>query len=641
MRDASGKSSGTPPHTVRALVLFLRGHPPFNQMDDQILGYLVENSKLVFFPADAVVLSPETGPAETFFVVKQGRVRGERPGTVPGEAMTVFEIGPGECFPRTALLAGRATRTVHRAATDLLCLSLPRGHFVRVFAESLPFRNFCLRGVSSLLDEVNRHIQAQAQSGLGAQYSLNATLGDLARRGPVTCAPNATLREALVAMHGANVGSIVVTEGEEARPVGIFTLHDLRRVLADGSGDLDAPVGGVMTGSPRCLSPRATAFEAALLMARHHFGHVPVVDRGQLVGVVSQRDVFSLQRVDLVHLARAIANAPDLDALVRVQNEVARMAEAIIAHGASAEQLNHVVTMLNDYTARQAIRLCVRELGDPGIPFVWLAFGSSGRKEQTLLTDQDNGILFTVEDPAQAEVARGRLLPLARAVNVALDRCGFALCKGNMMAGNPELCLSSREWGQWFHSYLDNANEQNLLHSCIFFDLRAQWGDPLKVEEMFAPVRQRIQGHSLFRHLLARVALNRRAPLGLFGFVRQTEDETADGVNLKIQGLGLFVDAARVFALAAGVQETNTVERIRALAARQVFADSDARAWEEAFNVIQLLRVRHHLARRREGAPLSNIVDPDLLNPLEQRILKEALRQAQRLQQQLAATYHR
>ncbi len=632
---------GPLPQNIRALVFFLRGYAPFNQMDDQILAYLVENGALRFYPAGEVVLSPARGAADGFYVVKQGRIRGERAGGEGGEVLTVFEIGPGDCFPLSALLANRPTRTVHRAATDTFCLTLPRAHFVRVFAESLPFRNFCLRGVSSLLDEVNRHIQVQAQSGLGAQFSLDTTLETLASRAPITCSPEARLREAVQAMHGADVGSIVAVDGEGV-PVGIFTLRDLRHVLAGSHGDLDTEIRQVMTPNPRCLAPQATAFEAALLMARHHFAHVPVVEDGRLVGVVSERDVFSLQRVDLVHLARTIANAPTVEVLAALQGDVARMAEAIIAHGASSEQLNHVVTLLNDYTARQAIRLCARQgCGDLDLPLAWLCFGSAGRKEQTLLTDQDNGLVFEVEDPREAEAVRQRLLPVAQAVNQALARCGFALCKGNVMAGNPQLCLSREEWGRWFLRFVDNATEQNLLYTCIFFDLRAQWGDPQVTEAMFAPVRERLASHTLFQHLLARAALLRRSPLGLFGFTRQADGHGSEGVDLKMQGLSLFVDAVRVFALAVGVTETNTVGRLRALSARGALAEPDVRAWEEAINVIQLLRMRHHLARRRDGLPLSNTVDPDHLNSLEQRILKEACRQAQRLQQALGASYHR
>ncbi|MBW4968450.1 cyclic nucleotide-binding protein, partial [Pseudoalteromonas sp. CR1] len=92
--------------------------------------------------------------------------------------------------------------------------------------------------------------------------------------------------------------------------------------------------------------------------------------------------------------------------------------------------------------------LTLADKGDPGVPFSWLCFGSEGRREQTLFTDQDNGILFDAKDAAEAAAIRGRLLPLAQQINQSLALCGFSLCKGNIMAGNPELCLSRAEWAR-------------------------------------------------------------------------------------------------------------------------------------------------------------------------------------------------
>ncbi|AZZ91089.1 CBS domain-containing protein [Hahella sp. KA22] len=637
LAEASGSDNALP-QNIRSLMNFLRAFAPFKQMDDGPLATLLEKSSIEFFPADAQIIGPDDGAPEKFYIVKQGYIVGERDSYRHANELPTFDIGPGACFPVAALLGERPTRTLHKAQEDTFCITCSKEHFSRMLAICPVFRDFCLRGVSSLLDQVNRQIQAQAQSTLGEDYSLNTPLSQFIERQAVHCEPTLSIRKAVRIMDERGVGSMVVTDANR-KPIGIFTLRDLRRFIAGPGADLDAPISSRMNADPISLSPDATAFEAALIMAKHHFAHVLIAENGKLVGVVSERDLFSLQRVNLVHIARTLANAPSVDALAALQSDVARLAETMIAHGASAEQLNHIVTLLNDYSTRQVIRLIIKEQGDPGVAFSWITFGSAGRREQTLLTDQDNGIIFELEDSRLWESARQRLLPLASRINAALDQCGFTLCKGNIMAGNPKLCLSAQEWDQRFNGFIEAATPQNVLNSCIFFDLRTQWGDATLASRMFAPIRRRIQQHTLFQRMLATAALEHRPPLGLFkGFVTRKE-HGQEGVDLKKQGLTPFVDAARVLSLAHGVEASNTIYRLRQLSEANVLETRDARAWEEAFDFIQLLRLRHHLQCKREGKELTNLVAPDALNDLDQRILKEACRQAQRLQRKLAWSY--
>lgn len=260
-------------------------------------------------------------------------------------------------------------------------------------------------------------------------------------RHPVVCSAHTPLREAVRLMHEQQVGSIVVVDPQRY-PIGIFTLRDLRQVVATVDTDLGAAIDRHMTAKPFYLPPQASAFDAAMAMTERHIAHVCLVENGRLCGVVSERDLFSLQRVDLVHLARTIRHAPRLDTLVSLRGEISQLVERMLAHGASSTQITQIITLLNDHTVCRVIELALAERGDPGVPFSWLCFGSEGRREQTLHTDQDNGILFEAVDSAEADAIRARLLPLAQYINQCLAQCGFTLCMGNVMAGNPELCLS-------------------------------------------------------------------------------------------------------------------------------------------------------------------------------------------------------
>lgn len=310
-------------------------------------------------------------------------------------------------------------------------------------------------------------------------------------------------------MHAENVGSIVIVDDEQ-HPLGIFTLRDLRRVIGSQQGDLDQPISAFMTQEPFHLPPDATAFDAAIAMTERHIAHVCVVKNGLLCGVISERDLFSLQRVDLVHLAQTIRHADRVESLVLIRSRIKQLVDNMLAHGASSTQITHIITLLNDHTVSRVIELAIEQLGDPGIEFTWLCFGSEGRREQTLHTDQDNGMLFEASDAAEAALIRGRLLPLAERINRDLDTCGFTLCKGNIMASNPELCLSRQEWGRRFSSFIREATPENLLSSTIFFDLRAVWGPEDGCEQLRRDLLEEIADNRLFQRMMAENALRHR-----------------------------------------------------------------------------------------------------------------------------------
>lgn len=140
--------------------------------------------------------------------------------------------------------------------------------------------------------------------------------------------------------------------------------------------------------------------------------------------------------------------------------------------------------------------------------------------------------------------------------------------------------------------------------------------------------------------MMAENALRQRLPVGRFReFVLARKNGEKATLDLKVQGLTPFVDGARLLALANGIDANNTLERLRQLVAREVIETLDGAAYEEAYHFIQQTRMQQHQLQTRQNLPYSNRVDPDSLNHLDRRILRESLRQAQRLQSSLALRY--
>lgn len=467
--------------------------------------------------------------------------------------------------------------------------------------------------------------------------AMTSPLAAIMRREPITCAPGTPIRTAIAAMRAHRIGSIVIVDDGGA-PLGIFTLRDLVDRVTPDIDALERPISSVMTSDLYSLPPLATAYEAALAMVRHGIRHVLVVEAGKLAGIVSEKDLFSLQRVSMRQLAGAIRDADDLDALVDFAHEIREHARKMLAQGVAPEPLTQFIASLNDLLTQRVIDLEFRETPSEGLRYCWIALGSEGRYEQTFHTDQDNAIIF--EAAESAEAARSQLLPVADRVNRALDRCGFPLCKGNIMAGNPRWCLSLEEWHARFANWIDTGEPQALLHGAIFFDFRALHGETALADALRGWLMAHAQQTPRFLHQMAKNALQNRPPLGVFrDFATRDSPGHPPSLDLKMNGATLFADAARIYSLALGIAHTNTCERLRQFGRLRKLDLREVQAWVDAFLYVQLLRLRQQRADHLQKAPLSNRVNPDRLNLLERTMLKEALKQARTLQSRLALDY--
>lgn len=486
-------------------------------------------------------------------------------------------------------------------------------------------------------DDMEQPAQIASRAGALTMFS---PLCEIMRRGPITVPLQATVREALETMERMRISAIIVADPQTRVPLGMFTLQDLLRRVTLPGGDLQQPIACVMTCGLITLAPQATAYQAALTMARHGVRHVLVVDgEGRLLGIVSQNDLFALQRVGVKEISTEIRLAKDGAGLQHAAQGIRRLADSLMAQGVSAEMLTHFISTLNDLLTVRIIELTADEFDLPTVRMCWIALGSEGRLEQTFSTDQDNGIIFEAADDAEAQRIRQAFLPFAQAVNRKLDACGFPLCKGNIMAGNPQWCLSLDEWQRRFSDWIHEARPQALLNAAIFFDFRPLYGDEVLAQRLREWLLSVTGAHPLFLRQMAENALQCQPPLGrIRDFVYDNSKEYPHTIDLKIHGACPFVDAARIFSLAHGVPHTGTAQRLRAVAHTMHFGSDDVAAIIDGFYFIQILRLRNQrLLQRAQGR--ANRIDPYELNELDRHILKEAFRQARKLQTRLVLDY--
>lgn len=614
----------------------LMRHAPFAQMLPAHVDRLLAHGSEAYFAPGEIVLDPADGPVTHLFFIREGAVTGTRS---VGGSQEHFEHDAGSLFPVGALLAARPVSGPYRASRDTFCLLLPRADVDEIAALSPPFADLLNRRMLHLIDLSRRDLHDAFASNALAEQAQERRLSELVTRPPQTCGPDTPLGEALRIMQAQRIGSMLVVN-EAGAPAGILTRHDLLDRVVLPQRPLSTPIREVMTAPVHCLGADESAHDAARLMAHHGLRHVPVTREGRAVGMVSERDLFVMQRLSIRQLSDSLRAARDVGELKDAAGSLRHFARLLLAQGVQARQLTELISHLNDLLTTRLLELIAPRHGRDLQRACWLAFGSEGRSEQTVATDQDNGLIFDSDEPG---ADRPAWLAFAREVNEALDACGYPLCKGGVMAGHPDCCLTPAEWQQRFARWIEQGSPQDLLAANIYFDLRPLAGRTALAAPLRAFVTRRAHEVPRFCRQLAEEALRARPALNWLG---QLETRAIDGVevlDLKLCGTAIFVHAARLQALALGLPEVGTRPRLEAIARARGTPPSQAESWVGAFEFLQMLRLRVQLETPQLDRPAlgPNLIRIDGLSQLDRRILKESLRVARRLQQDIELEYLR
>ena len=613
-------------------------HAPFSEIPLKDLDCLLDGCAETYFAPNEVIVRPDDGPPEFLYYVEKGSAVGRK--GLADLSSTGFQYEAGEMFPVNAFLAKRAVTATYSAREDTFCLMFTFDSVQALAMKSPVFSDYLTRRTMQFLDLSRKAIQVAYSSQTLAEQTLEKPLRDVCRHEPFSCSPNTPLKHVLEVMHEHRIGSMIVVQ-EGMKVAGILTRQDVLSRVAMAEKPLTSLISEVMNTPVHTLDESCSAQDAALLMSRFGIRHVPVTRDGKLSGIVSERDIFAMQRLSLKQISSNIRSAQDADMLRACANDIRTFAKNLLGQGIAAKQLTELISHLNDVLTERVLEVVGNRMGIDPSTYCWLSFGSEGRSEQTIATDQDNGLLFVSDQP---EVDRPHWLAFGKEVNQTLDQCGYPLCKGNIMASNPECCMTSAEWLKKFGKWIDVATPENLLRVNIFFDLRPLAGN----KELAQPLRNyivtRAKESTIFLRLLAENIMRFRPPLNWHGSIDTTEIEEVRTLDLKRQGTAVFVDAARFFSLVFGIDEVNTRRRFEAVAKRLSVEEQRRDAWVSAFEFLQMMRLRIQLD---EGVSVPNLPDQpnvvnyDVLDNIDRRILKECFRVGRRLQQRIETEHMR
>ena len=536
----------------------------------------------------------------------------------------------GECFGAGVSAPALITQCRVVAASDVQLLCLDTGVLHQLLQDEPLLEPF--------FPVPLKRIAANAVTASSCETNLfNLNLADVVHHAPITLPSTATVLQAAQLMRAHHVSSVLLVD--QGLLAGVVTDRDLRnRVVAEGLS-LTMPLSSIATQQPLTLDKHSPAFEAMLLMARHNIHHVPVMDGNQVAGVVTASDLNRQNSTSAVHMVRDIHTQNSLEGLVKISLKLRTLQQHLAASHASGYTTGHVITTLTDAFTTRLIQLAEADLGTPPVPYLWVAAGSQARNEQTAKSDQDNCMIL--DDSYDPQAHSAYFEQLSRQVCDGLDACGYVHCPGEMMAMTDKWRQPLRTWREYFRHWVSKPEPMSLMLTSVFFDMRAVYGAMPLMDTLHQEMLYSTKGNTLFLAHMVSNAQKLRPPLGLFGGISLIRGgEHAGTVDLKHTGLAPIVDLARIYALAGGLTEVNTHDRLEKAATSGEVSAQSARDLRDALEFLSSLRIQHQTERMLSGLEANNYLDLHELSNFERSHLKDAFGVIQSLQTVLGQRYH-
>ncbi|MEM7226973.1 MAG: putative nucleotidyltransferase substrate binding domain-containing protein [Pseudomonadota bacterium] len=608
---------------LKALEDFLAGHPAFKSLPADALADLSRQVEVVRALKGETLVEPGQ-KVESLSLIRAGGVEVRAP-----DESTLMHLGEGEAFGVRALLGEGTAPNRILCLEDLELLQLPKSVFARL-GESVP-------GFSEFFVPMVSRDETPAPTGAdGAVATMSADLTSIMTPEPVTIEQDSSIRSAAQLMRSRDISCLPVMAQDSL--VGIVTDSDLRdRVVAEGL-DVERPVVAVMTPNPVTIEAGRPALDVLLVMTQKRIRHLPVTERGRLIGIITNTNLVRRQSQSAVYLVSDIARRRTPEELAQIVAQVPRLLVDLVESGAAAHSVGHIVTSICDAVTRRLIGMAEAELGPPPVPYVWLASGSQARQEQTGVSDQDNCLLL--DDAYDPESHSAYFTALSRWVCDGLNVCGYVYCPGEMMAVTDKWRQPMKAWRKYFTSWIAEPAPMAQMLTSVLFDLRPIFGESGLFQSLQDFAVKKAQANSIFIAHLVGNALTHTPPIGFFrNFVLIRGGEHKHHFDMKHSGVVPIIDIARVYALKAGLTEVSTRQRLQAERAGGGLSESGAQDLVEAFEFISITRLKHQSHQIQSGEAPDNFMSPEDLSHFERTHLKEAFNIVKTIQSAMASSH--
>ena len=608
-------------------VQLLRATPGFRDLDPTVLEALLAATTKRQIDTGRTLFDVGQPFLDEVYIVRRGEIALQR---ANGRTETA---APGYLVGLSSYLGDSpyASSAVAREDTELLVIPASE---LRAAERREP----------TLFDAINRLIgsglRARSVTAGLATGGLTQSAASIMSTPLSICSSDANIREVLEAMLRDNVGSLVVVDtGDRLR--GMVTFRTLAKHLAQ------AGVDAALEPAINALQPATTVagdtplWQAQDLQERERCKYLVVMDGDRPAGMLSQTDIVQELRSHQGGVYAPIGRAQSYEELAEYFLGIDNVAARALETNRRARVAVRILSETHLAIQRRCVELTLAELdagghGSPPIAYALIIMGSGGRREMMLDPDQDNGFILADHPGAETKEIDAWFQHFGDRLNVNLDRVGYILCPGDIMARNPMYRKSLSEWKAQITRMTRRPNEKVARWSNIVFDFNAQYGDEALAHELRAHLNDQLEGNAGLLKFMMEDDAQGRAPINWFNQLVTTDrPDGMEIVDVKRNGMRIVANDARILALKSGIGVCNTTDRLDALVRAGVLSDDFGATVSAAYDELLDILLMHQLQQRSSGTPLDKEVAPQDLTAPAREALRVSMRAVKRFQERL------
>ncbi len=588
---------------------FLKQFPPFDSLKKEELLSVSGQIRVLYVEKDNYIFKQDTPCHDEFYIVREGAIGLYR--GIDNEENLVDVCDAGDLFGLRIIIIKKNYRMSAKADEESIVYAIPAKVFEPFIEENKEVNRFVLGTFAAHA----RNYYTETEKGNRIDNTISIELAqDLSelrsisyRKKPVTCSLEDSVKDVAKKITRKKVDYAVIVD-QNKHPMGIVTDTDIRAKIATGLFSSEAVVTKIMVSPVFTYAKKLTIAQAQIALIKHGISHLCITKDGtrssKLIGILSEHDLLVSFGKNPSVLIKEIKRVKKVQRLRYIRKQVEKLLKSYLEQDIPTAHLLHMISEINEALVVRIVELSLKEMvSQPPVKFSFLVLGSQGRREQLLLTDQDNAIVF--EDVAQEDYdeTKSYFLELASKITKRLHTIGYAYCPAEMMASNARWCISLSQWEAQFKSWMTTPTEEGTLLSSIFFDFQHVYGDLTLIDRLSDVVFEGVNKSNRFLGLLGVSAMQKPSPLGFFKqFLVEQNGEHKDTFDIKTRAMMVLIDAARILTLYHNLKGVNnTLSRYEKLAElepknKEVF-DSCAKA----FRVLIKFRTRQGLLHKDSG----------------------------------------
>ena len=592
---------------------FLKHYPPFSSLEYAKLLEISKSCQVLYLEKNQTLFKINDSTHSFFYVVASGAIGLSV--TSDTDDVLIDKCDEGDILGLRPFFAKNNYLMTAKAREESIVYAIPIETFKPYVAANPEVLSFLLESFASntrnpydknhkgkLVSEnvIYNDQNAEIQYYQPIKYTEN----------PITASPTDIVKFVAQTMASSKIGSMIIHENR--KPIGIVTDKDLRSKIATGLYSIDVTIDKIMSSPVITVADNLSIAEAQIMMLKHNVSHLCVTKDGtndsEITGIITEHDIVVAQANNPGVLLKQSKRAQKSSDLKEVREKLTDLIQHSLDKNVPINHITSIVGEINLAITKRAIELAIEKIGTPPpAQFAWMNMGSQGRKEQLLLTDQDNAIVFEDVPEDKYDAVKKYFIDLAEKVTKTLNKVGYEYCPAEMMASNPLWCKSVTDWQHQFKGWINAPGEKGILMCTIFFDYDFVYGNEDLVDAISNTIHEETNDNQLFFAYLGADALKNPPPLGFFRqFLVESDGEHKDTFDLKGRALMPLIDAARILSLSKGIKNVaNTISRYSKLAELEPQNASVYEACADAFAELLKFRTEEGLKNENDGRYLN------------------------------------